>query len=852
MPGSSPVDLIHTALQDLTSAIRTYSTHPLRDSTGSPVLLDETLVAGLRDASNFLSDIRLPARSSPSETGTPKQRVSFDLSPRTADFQRVPSSNIDPLPSVPGAPSLAPTLAPPFSSLQRNRRKSPPPVARGPTYRQAHQKDVPANSKSYFSHIGRRWRDTDTGEIFKIHTVVLPANASGPGSATCHFQCYDLAKFPKPPGNVDDFEYTPCSEILNKHSTYVEFIVPARVSSAAALIAATIDGPAPSLGTLHMANALSQPQHCPSPPTRWQNGKRVIAHDLSARCAAAAASANDKSRLNLNADGTPLSYRGTFKLPNASAWRLLDGDEIARLINSGTISAIHRSVIPADRKMDVTYYNPKPKEKYNPDTDVITGRIRGTIGGDRVNYPGATTTSTADLITVKVLLHSVVSDRRRGLDAKFCCLDLIDFYLGTPMDRPEYLAVDIKFIPAATRLEYGLDEFIDNNRILFRVDKCMYGLPQSGYLSNKHLVGHLATAGYLEDANVPCLFTHNVSGLQFSLIVDDFGIKYYSMADLQHLVATIEAGGWKHKLDMTGSKYIGVTLAWDYVNNLVDLSMPSYVAKGLTRFSGNKPLKPASSPGIYLAPVMGVKIQPEKTDDSAPATPAQKLWIQQVNGYFLYYARILDELILPTCNEISSSQANPTQRTVAAVWRLLRYLSSHQSHVVRFVGCDMVLVVDSDASHNSRAESISVAGGYHRLVNRDGVIKGNGTLLAISCQIPTVCQGASESEYAALYINGSAAAWIRTNLAAMNYPQSATVITTDNLCAQGIANKTLTARKSKAIAMRYHWIRDRVRLGEFIVQWRPGSENRADFFTKHLPIHKFVECAKFYSATSAA
>ena len=86
----------------------------------------------------------------------------------------------------------------------------------------------------------------------------------------------------------------------------------------------------------------------------------------------------------------------------------------------------------------------------------------------------------------------------------------------------------------------------------------------------------------------------------------------------------------------------------------------------------------------------------------------------------------------------------------------------------------------------------------------------------------------------------------------MNYPQGATVITTDNLCAEGIANSTLTARKSKAIAMRYHWIRDRVRLGEFIVQWRPESENRADFFTKHLPIAKFIECAKFYSATSAA
>lgn len=602
-----------------------------------------------------------------------------------------------------------------------------------------------------------------------------------------------------------------------------------------------------------MAAALSQPQIAPTLPpptrTRWVNGKRVPVHALSARAVAAATNA----RLNLNIDGTPLSYRGTFKLPNASDWRVLDGAEIARLITSGTITPIHHSQIPPDRRKDTTYYNPKPKEKYNPDTDVTTGRIRGTIGGDRVNYPGETSTSTADLVTIKSLLYSVVSDRHgddpRKQDAKFASLDIVDFYLGTAMDRPEFLSIDAKFIPEATRTEFGLHAFLSGGKFLFRVDKCMYGLPQSGYLSNKHLAMHLATAGYLEDSNVPCLFTHNVSGLQFSLVVDDFGIKYYSMADLQHLIATIERGGWKYKLDLSGSKYIGLTLNWNYVANFVELTMPAYVTKGLTRFTTGTHMKGASSPGIYISPAMGVKIQPETSDDSALATPAEKLWIQQVNGYFLYYARMLDDLILPTCNEISASQANPTQRTISSVWRLLNYLHSHRTKVVRFTGCEMVLKADSDAAFQVRPKSISVAGGWLRPGNVGDAVTVNGSILAISCQIPTVCQGISEAEYAALYITGSAAAWIRTNFAAVGYPQKPTVIITDNTCAEGIANDTLTAKKSKSIAMRYHWIRDRVRLGEFLIQWKPGSENRADFFTKHLPVHEFREAAIFYSTS---
>ena len=36
--------------------------------------------------------------------------------------------------------------------------------------------------------------------------------------------------------------------------------------------------------------------------------------------------------------------------------------------------------------------------------------------------------------------------------------------------------------------------------------------------------------------------------------------------------------------------------------------------------------------------------------------------------------------------------------------------------------------------------------------------------------------------------------------------------------------------------MQYHWLRDRVQLKEFIVLWRKGMYNLADFFTKPLSV----------------
>jgi hypothetical protein len=43
-------------------------------------------------------------------------------------------------------------------------------------------------------------------------------------------------------------------------------------------------------------------------------------------------------------------------------------------------------------------------------------------------------------------------------------------------------------------------------------------------------------------------------------------------------------------------------------------------------------------------------------------------------------------------------------------------------------------------------------------------------------------------------------------------------------------NKT---KCTKAMEMRFYWIKDRVKQGQFNVYWGPGYQNFADYFTKH-------------------
>lgn len=70
-------------------------------------------------------------------------------------------------------------------------------------------------------------------------------------------------------------------------------------------------------------------------------------------------------------------------------------------------------------------------------------------------------------------------------------------------------------------------------------------------------------------------------------------------------------------------------------------------------------------------------------------------------------------------------------------------------------------------------------------------------------------------------------------LQALDHKQPPTELVTDNSTAHGITNDTVKQKRSKAMDMRYYWIRDRVRQNQFTVSWRPGITNHADPWSKH-------------------
>ena len=133
-------------------------------------------------------------------------------------------------------------------------------------------------------------------------------------------------------------------------------------------------------------------------------------------------------------------------------------------------------------------------------------RTRFTVGGDRVNYLGEVATPTADMMVAKLLFNSVISTP----NAKFMTMDISNFYLMTPLKRPEFIRIKISDIPEEIIVEYKLRELVtEDGSIYIQANRGMYGLPQSGLLANELLEKRLNKHGYRQSKLVPGLWKHD-------------------------------------------------------------------------------------------------------------------------------------------------------------------------------------------------------------------------------------------------------------------------------------------------------------------------------------------------------
>ena len=180
-----------------------------------------------------------------------------------------------------------------------------------------------------------------------------------------------------------------------------------------------------------------------------------------------------------------------------------------------------------------------------------------------------------------------------------------------------------------------------------------------------------------------------------------------------------------------GDKYCGITLDWDYVKRKVHLSTG----------------KVQDQPHQHSIPMYGATIQyAKKLDDSPKLDKEDKLFIQQVTGTFLYYARAVDSTMLVTLSAIAAQQSDPTVETMKKTLKLLDYVVTHPDAVLTFNASSMVLNVHSDASYLTEPKARSRAGDHFFMSENNQDPKNNDAVLNIAKIIKSVMSSAAEAE----------------------------------------------------------------------------------------------------------
>ena len=80
---------------------------------------------------------------------------------------------------------------------------------------------------------------------------------------------------------------------------------------------------------------------------------------------------------------------------------------------------------------------------------------------------------------------------------------------------------------------------------------------------------------------------------------------------------------------------------------------------------------------------------------------ADKEFIKEVTGTFLYYAQAVDKTMLPALVSIASQQANSTECKIQKAKQLLDYSATHPDEIITYHASDMVLAGHSDTSYLS-------------------------------------------------------------------------------------------------------------------------------------------------------
>ena len=369
--------------------------------------------------------------------------------------------------------------------------------------------------------------------------------------------------------------------------------------------------------------------------------------------------------------------------------------------------------------------------------------------------------------------------------------------------------------------------------LVCKLQKSIYGLKQSPRCWNKKVHACLTANGFTATKSDPALYIKGKGNEKtiLGLYVDDIPIASKSLAALESAKLVLMTA---FKMTDFGevSTILGIQITRDREKGILTMSQGKYAAEVLKRFNMTdaKGRDTPTESGVKLS----VQMSPQTEEGR---TAMEQIPYRQAVGSLMYLMVSTRPDLAAAVGRVSRFGKNPGPEHWRAVKWILMYLQKTKSHGLTFRKQGKMQVIGHcDSDHNGCVDTRRSTTGY--------VMKlGGGSISWCSRRQKTVALSSCEAEYMAACEATREATWEAKLLKELGYNGVCPIeIRSDSQSAIALIDNPVFHDKTKHIAAKYHFVREKVEDGTVAFSYCPTDSNIADSLTKGVPKLKTIFC----------
>ena len=507
----------------------------------------------------------------------------------------------------------------------------------------------------------------------------------------------------------------------------------------------------------------------------------------------------------------PQSYKEAIESPESDYWKNAIEEEMNSLKENNTFTL---TTLPEGKKLVGGRWVYTVKEQSNGSKTYKARFVaKGYSQVKGVDFQ-ETFAPTANFTSVRTVMQMAAQH-----DLILHQMDVKTAYLNAPIDCEIFMEQAEGF---KTLSDCG-------EALVYKLNKSLYGLKQSGRNWNDVLHSYLLENGFTQSNVDHCLYVKRIESDMIVIVVwvDDMIV---GASNDSLLYDTKNMLSEKFKMKDLGrlSRFLGID--FEQGDGFVRMNQKDYLCGVLERFEMSE-CKPRATPSE----------QKLETNDEDPVDPRK---YREAVGSLIYAMTCTRPDICWIVTKLSQYLSRPLKEHWIAVKHVFRYLKGTLDYALCYSKCadGLNLTGYSDADWASSTDDRRSITGYCFSLTKTGPL-----ISWKSRKQRTVALSTCEAEYMALAATVQEALHLVQLLSDVceGSQHRPVLIFGDNQGAIALSKDPVNHQRSKHIDVRYHFIRDEVNHGRVVIEYCPTSDMVADMMTKPVTKVKLGQFSKF-------